>query len=277
MKVLAIVHVYYKDMWNELEECLRIISTMDELTIFITTCNEDEVFSARVKTIFPEATVQSVANKGYDLWPFMYVMNQVDPSDYDILVKLHTKRDISDGSRLKGAYVSGGRWRNLLLSFCSTPENWELTRKRFQDPKTGMVAHHQLCFKQNQDPCPEHYSKLPSLLSSMGLSWPRQGRYVAGSMFATRASLFNVFRVRFSEDEFPIPDKSHTEGLPHTLERLLGFAVSAQGYRVVSWDGKSIRFEELKDSILRIFFFRQISKSYIRYRIFGIPVWQKRR
>lgn len=277
MKVLAIVHVYYHSMWDELERCLLNIASEDELTLALTLSSSSPELEHRIRESFPDVRIELVANRGYDIWPFLQILEQVELDDFDLLVKMHTKRDMHDSHAMKGVSTPGGVWRNNLLAFCSTQENWKSTKQLFANLATGLVTHELNCYHRKHDSCQQHYPALEELLKRIGLFLPSNGRFVAGAMFVARPNLFKVFRGYYREEDFPVPDKSHTEGLPHLLERAFGFAACAQGYKILSYNRHNILLVEFFRHCKRYFFYRQVTRNYERLRILGIPVWQKKK
>ena len=277
MKVLAIVHVYYHSMWDELERCLLNIAAEDELTLLLTLSSSSPELEHRIRERFSKVRIEFVANRGYDIWPFLHMLEYVDLDNFDLLVKLHTKRDMHSGHHMKGVWTPGSVWRNNLLSFCSTRENWTATKRQFAQPEVGMVSHELNCYGRQHDYCQFHHPDLKNILARMGFGMPLNGRFVAGAMFAARPHLFKPLSGLYQEEDFPVPDKKHTEGLPHQLERVLGLAICAQGFKVGSFNGTNIRQKEIVRNILRFFFYKQRTSSHIRLRLLGIPVWQTRR
>lgn len=276
MKVLAIVHVYYHSMWDELERCLLNIAADDDLTLLLTLSSPSPKLEQRIKECFPGVRIELVANKGYDIWPFLQMLELVNLDDFDLLVKLHTKREMNSRHGMKGVWTPGSVWRDNLLSFCRTLKNWTLTKVQFTQPRVGMVSHELNCYGRQHDYCQFHYPDLNNILNRMGFDMPSNGRFVAGAMFAARPHLFKPFRGLYQEEDFLVPDKTHTEGLPHQLERILGLATCAQGFTIGSFDGTNIRQKELVRNVLRFFWYRQRTSSHVRLRLLGIPVWQRR-
>ena len=88
----VIAHVFYTELWEELKICINNIRECvlaGSVDVFIT--------YPRIRTFvetIPGARVVSVENRGWDSWPFCKILNEIDLSSYDYVVKLHTKRDI---------------------------------------------------------------------------------------------------------------------------------------------------------------------------------------
>lgn len=104
-RILTHVHVYYTRMWPEIETRLQNIT--EPYDLFVTLPLENEPLRADVLRFKPDASVSVVENRGFDVAPFIDVLNRVDLNKYDYVVKLHTKRDMPAGSLVNGFDLSG--------------------------------------------------------------------------------------------------------------------------------------------------------------------------
>ena len=231
----VIAHVFYTELWEELKICINNIRECvlaGSVDVFIT--------YPRIRTFvetIPGARVVSVENRGWDSWPFCKILNEIDLSSYDYVVKLHTKRDIPR-FWLNFHVFRGGEWRTELLPFCSSQESTLRTfRALALQPHLGMVAAERVI-----DPigggtwrkC--ELGKQDDIVRSLGYE-PRERTLVYGTMFAVRASLLTPIWRRYSGDDFSSPQKGneHAEyGLAGDLELIYGLLVRAQGYFVSS-------------------------------------------
>jgi len=187
----------------------------------------DEVCLA-IKQSFPEAHITRTRNVGYDIWPFLAVLNGLDLSLYSIIVKLHTKRSVKAGYKINACDVSGDKWRTMLLSFISSKEKWANCIKKLSNGHVGAVADGWMLLDcehtqtTGQEPCrlavelgEKIFEKRP----------PSNYIYIAGTMFAMSAACLRPLQGVFSENDFEAPDALHKNGLPHIIERLLGISV----------------------------------------------------
>ena len=222
--ILAIVHVYYADLWNELRDALSNITVPYDL--YVTAIDgslKDQVLSFK-----PDAHFITVENRGYDVGPFVFVLNQVNLDDYSYVIKLHTKRDLSYGSKLNGYNMSFDRWRGYALSFLKK-ENFEKCLTAFEtNPKLGMVSDYHLIFDKE----PEDKKAADGacrLLDKIGLPM-KQVKFVAGTIFMCRAELLKVVqKLQLKFSDFEVPDRKRKTSLAHIMERFFGCAVIAQG------------------------------------------------
>lgn len=277
MRVIVIVHIFYNSLVNELSTCLLNISEHNDATIYFTynsLTNNTKIF---LRNKFPNAIFCKVNNKGYDIWPFFYVLNQVTLKSFDLIIKLHTKRDMPEYTRLKIFSCPGTTWREHLLAFCNTRENWHKTQKKFiSNQKVGMVSDSLVIFNYKWDPSKCLYKQIIEIMDKLNLKYKKNNNlFVAGSMFAVRAELFKCLQNKFIENDFEYSSCKHIEGLPHVLERVLGFCVYSQGYCLESFNNKNFKLEIFKRTCRKILFYKQTTKRHVLYKILGIPIYIK--
>lgn len=111
-KVCVILHLYYVDLWAYFLPHLKRIDADIDLYVTITDGHSGlftDIHDA-VMSEFPQAYVYSLPNRGMDVAPFLYVMNEIFLSEktYDVMIKLHSKKSLAHSFEL------GERWRNQL-------------------------------------------------------------------------------------------------------------------------------------------------------------------
>ena len=241
VKVAVIAHVFYPEFWTELARCIRTVG--DGCDLFVTYVDESAVAAARRD--FPSARFIACENLGYDVWPFLKVLQEIPLADYDLVVKLHTKRDVTGELLvLNHAWVGGPVWRERLLAFVATEDAWRRTLRRFTDPRVGMVADRRLVFRRGDLPAKldgsfdrarEEFRRLTGSAVSEG------AEYVAGTMFAARPAALKPLLVRrFEAARFEPPAGHRCETYAHLMERMLGFSVAAAGLRIAAFNGSLV-------------------------------------
>lgn len=113
-KICVILHLYYVDLWGYFLPYLRKIDCDIDLYVTITDGHSGlftDIHDA-ITSEFPQAYIYSLPNKGMDVAPFIYVMNEVFLSKrtYDVIIKLHSKKSLAHSFEL------GERWRNELTN-----------------------------------------------------------------------------------------------------------------------------------------------------------------
>lgn len=242
MKTAVIAHVFYPEMWPELAECIRNIGGKRD--VIVTYVDPSSVVAARRD--FSEARFVECENRGFDVWPFIKALAELRPSDYDAIVKLHTKRDINLGfdCRFNGCDFNGPNWRNRLLAFCRTPDAWRRTCATLSRRGVGMVADADLIVRRRDVPRDDSKTAFDSAFSEMtslgGLPLDRsRAQFVAGTMFAARPKPLEFLLKRgFEASQFAPSAHVNVDDMEyaHIVERLLGFAVQACGLRIEAFD-----------------------------------------
>jgi len=111
-KICVILHLFYVDLWGYFLPYLRNIDTDIDLYVTITDGHSGQFTDIHDAIIgeFPEAFIYSLPNRGMDVAPFIYVMNDIflKRRTYDVMIKLHSKKSLAH------SYELGERWRNEL-------------------------------------------------------------------------------------------------------------------------------------------------------------------
>lgn len=210
-------------MWPELKECIHNIEP-HPFKLFVTMVEKHTDIWDDILIDFPNTHVEVVENRGYDIGPFVHIINQVNLDDYSYIVKLHTKRDLEIGNTgFRG--LDASKWRNALLSFIKTTEVFNQYLNVFEkNPNIGMQAHHTVIvhhdfFDEKAKKRMKQYlieKHLPNIKYA----------FVAGTMFIARASIFkDIQNLHLTFSDFPDPKGEHKTQLAHVMERLFGYFV----------------------------------------------------
>lgn len=282
-KFLVHAHVFYPEIWDELEACISNIAP-NAYDLFVTTVEANTQLAKKIKAFNPEAKIQRIENRGFDVGAFVHVINQVNLDDYDYVIKLHTKRDVPAGARVAKKYdASGAKWRSYLLSFLKTKTNFERCLSAFvADPKLGMCAHHCLITSQKLTSDDVFaFDESAILLKKMGLPTNSARIYVGGTMFLARAELFKPLqKLHIELTSFEKPDRQVVRSKAHILERLFGLLVTAQGYSIKDGftsdeEKKRIEVSAFWQRLREFFYVVKVSRSgKCTVKICKIPVWR---
>ena len=231
-KILVHLHIYYPNLYNELKNCINNIT--DDFDLYVSMVEEHEDIINDLQNSFKNVNIDIVENRGYDVGPFIEVLNKVNLDDYSYIIKLHTKRDVKDNGiyLTNGFLVSGDRWRKELLSFIDNYK--EVICLLENNQKVGMIAGSNIIINNKQDKkekkllqnIKDIYKKIDTV--------PRKNKYlfVAGTMFITRAELFKKLQNKFKLEDFETPQKEPT--LAHKLERVFGTIICYNGYKITN-------------------------------------------
>ena len=113
-KICVILHLYYIDLWNYFLPYLKIIDTDIDLYVTITDGHSGHFTDIHdlIMTDFPQSYIYSLPNRGMDIAPLLYVLNEIslNKKTYDAIIKLHSKKSLAH------SYELGERWRNQLTN-----------------------------------------------------------------------------------------------------------------------------------------------------------------
>ena len=248
MKALCIVHAFYPEFWPELAGCIRNIDVPFDLVV--TYVDETNGIPEMVLRDFPQARLLLCENRGFDIWPFLKALQEVDLSSYSILVKLHTKRDVKRGGRplrFNHCDFSESAWREYLLGFIRDAASWRETKARLELPDVGMVADRHVIMRRSDTPWFNTRRSMDAAVEFVqrlyGAPVTGNVQFVAGTMFAARPAMFGRILARgWKADDFQASTRDGTEQIAHLLERALGVIVTAEGFRVDSPGGDLARW-----------------------------------
>lgn len=231
MKICVCLHLYY---WEMIPEMKRYLSSIPEYDLYITTSEENRVRERDIRVAFGDAVIIYTENIGFDVYPFVRFLEEVNLDQYDLVYKLHTKKDIPIEYSLNGYDLKNEKWRYYLLdSILGNAQKVRQTVNAFEkDPRLGMMGSKELIIRNEDIDKDIDMEKVKAVMEELGLSLVKK-EFIAGSMFVVRAALLEpVKRRNFRQEEFPPYLPRDWNGLPYCLERCFGCMVSAQGYRL---------------------------------------------
>lgn len=231
-RFLVHIHLYYDFLYKELKQCLLNIKDYNEIDFYVTLPKHMEEIENDIKTSFDNVNIIIAENLGYDVAPFADVLSRVNLDDYSYVIKLHTKRDVpSSASRF---WFKGAKWRNMLLKFVKTKDNFKRVLDKFENDKTiGMHGPVTSTFNFITDDKNGHKESNRFIQNNICKN-KRYYRFVAGTMFMVRAELLKpIQQLNLKYSDFDVPDVSHEDcQLAHKLERTFGYLVYSSGYRI---------------------------------------------
>ncbi len=254
--ILVHAHIYYPHLWPELKRCIENIAP-HPFELFVTFVAEHPDIEADIRESFPAARILRLPNRGYDIGPFIDVLKRVNLADYSYIVKLHTKRDMPR-STSTFRRLTGASWRKTALSFVKSPEIFNTYLTAFEkDSLLGMQADVRLIARE------------------------KRHRFVAGTMFFARASLFAMLQnVHYDFAE----TGAHTEQAAHALERRFGSIMEEQGFYVrdavndptESRLKKHLFYDCFIAPVIRFFYQQKVTKSgKVITKVCKVPVYAR--
>lgn len=283
LRTAVIVHVFHREFWGELADCIRNITAPADL--FVTFVDPLTVQAARRD--FPDATFVQCENRGFDVGPFFRILSQIDLSCYDLVVKLHTKRDVANlhsDLEINRTRLGGSAWRCHLLAFCATPANWRQTLSRFRKSRVGMVADRHIMLKREDVPWAEEtydcfdeaVAKVRAVPGCRAFA-PSACRYAAGTMFVVRREVCEfLLRAGLADAIYePTAHAERNHQLAHVVERMFGVAVAGCGMAFVPWKG-SLLGRRMRYAVKDFLFRRTKTDRWHTVKILGMKVFRRR-
>lgn len=283
-RIVCIAHVHYPDLWPELAACMKIALKGGGDAI-ITYSDESSVRQARAD--LPDARFVRCENVGFDIWPFLKVLGEIDLSGYTYVVKLHTKRDVPPEPRIEfnGMDCTGPAWRNELLSFVSTPEAWRASLAKIAEPEVSAVAGLR-CILRRRDvpmqPTRAAFDRALELARAIGLD-PADPQFVGGTMFIMRAECLRPLQGRWRASDFSAPQGHETRTLAHLVERIIGFCACGGG-RISDPFGALARYRRkvfwlrcLRGVVRFAWQAKRTRNGRLLIKVLRVPVWRSGR
>lgn len=223
--ILVIVHIYYPEIWNEIKEYLKNILTPYDL--YVTTIQENNFLQSDIKMFKENSFFEIVENRGYDIGPFVHIINKINLDNYSYVVKLHTKRNLPIGCFLNGYDVSLNKWRKYALSFLQKKYFSKCLAKFKNNSSLGMISDFRLIVNKEAF----DFDALQKAKQLCKINDNINIKYVAGTMFICRSLCLKPLQtLNLQLSDFPRPDKEHSSQLAHVIERYIGISIYYQDF-----------------------------------------------
>jgi hypothetical protein len=228
-RVLVIAHVFYPEIWPELAVRIERIPAPYDVVVTLVEGHSAGLVD-RIVAQFPNVVIETLPNRGRDMWPLVHVAELGLIGDYDAVLKLHTKRSVHR--------LDGDAWRERLLdALCPTPEGigliLELMRR---DPEVGMIAPAGAVL--GQEFWGGNGPLIDALAARSGIPVdPASVWFPGGSMFWSRPAPLNRLRkAGLTMDDFEHEVVTLDCTTAHALERFFGALVADAGETVIGTD-----------------------------------------
>lgn len=235
-KVLAVAHIFYADMAEEILQRLSVLPKGYYLVA--TTSNEEN--QAQIRAVMErygvEGEVRVVAsNRGRDIGAFLVDCNDVLASGkWDIVVKIHSKKSVQDdynAAQLFKTHLydnllnSRAHVANILAEFAAHPS---LGMVLAPLPHMGYPTMGHAWFT-NREPA-QAVAKRLEINVPFDKDMPLA---TYGSMFIARPqALAKLVNAGFKPENFPVEGGYKDGSLAHVLERLMAYAALSEGFYV---------------------------------------------
>jgi lipopolysaccharide biosynthesis protein/GT2 family glycosyltransferase len=239
----VVVHAFYPEILDEIIQRLCSIKNIN-FKIYVTSPPDK---SEDVKKILNGSGLDfyhfTAENRGRDVLPFFKILRIVIQNRHSILLKLHTKRSVHR--------IDGRKWRNDIYEKLLNPVTASKVLDFFSGRKEAGIIGPQNHILPMDCYWGSNEEKVLQLSSRLGLhkSQVFSSRFVAGTMFYARTSIFLPVLGLVDESSFE-EEKSQIDGtLAHAFERL--FSVCAAGNGLKIYDTSFIDSENLHEANYR--------------------------
>ena len=236
LRVVAIAHIFYPDMTDEIVDRLDFLP--HDYDLVITTSDEDKkaVIAAALERRGRAADLRIVqSNRGRDVSAFFIDCRDVlDGGGYDIVIKLHSKKQPQDTRNIAELFK-----RHMFENLLNSPGYAANVLRLFQQHSSlGMVFP------------PLYHIAYPTLGHSWFLNKPRAKREAKrlgitvpfdnttplsayGSFFIARPETLRLITsAGYAHEDFPDESGYGDGALSHVVERLVSYAVLSTGHHV---------------------------------------------
>lgn len=226
MRVGAILHLFYEDLWPEMAQYLGRIPSLERLYVSIRE-SAPRGLEGEIAAAFPDALVRRLPNRGRDVLPFLQWLDVAAQEGIALVCKVHTKRSphLPEGEAwrrdmLEKLLGSGQVVREIVSSFAADPSLGIVG-------PAGHVVPSSFFWERNA-------ARVEALCLRMGFDVRAVAfRYVAGSMFWARVdALLPLLHLALRDEEFEAEAGLADGTLAHALERCFPIAAMIGGYRV---------------------------------------------
>lgn len=261
-KLLVHLHLYYHEQLDYFISKLKNITCPYDLYVTYVIKNEKSIH--KLKEFKQDVKLISVPNKGYDLAPFVHILNAVNLDDYDYILKLHTKNFRTTYWCYKNIKYTKYQWRNALVNaLIGSKRIFNQNIKDLTNEFIGMIGNKDLIAQKGADANEKFRLQLCKKLSYN----PQLNSYIAGTMFICKSFIMkDIQKLNLNFNDFVDTYETGATGtLAHAMESIVGHTVENNGLKIL---GRQVfNFHKLLDNcyILYINFKKKQKHSDYHY------------
>lgn len=243
-KILVCVHIYYHNQANYIIDKLKNLDGFD-YDLYVTYSQEDNETNQKFLNFNENTKFLLTKNIGYDVYPFLVLIDKIDLGKYYCLLKLHTKNCNKFGSY---------SWRDDLY------ENLIGTKRIFSRnlsklKKYGMVGSEEWILQMGGK-VPEDTWLYDEICKKIGIQ-SAIANFVAGTIFLSKIEIIQkikelgLLKLDFNNKKM----QTSSNGTPaHVTERLFGVVCEQLGYKIYGSSQRKIFSKEWKKKFIRNIF-----------------------
>lgn len=230
-EVAIVLHLYYPNIWPEIEVLLQQLDFEFDLFITIPKFCYSQVFEDVLRT-FERASIFLMDNHGRDILPFMKLLQAGKLDTYKFVCKLHSKRSLHR--------ADGNRWRGDLYEALigSTKSVLSIVKYFEEHEDIGIIGPSNYLFNEKS----VYYfgsnqRRVADLIQRLGGSDSEKYPFFAGSMFWFRPkALQGLLSLKLKPEDFEREQAQIDGTLAHALERIFLASAIISGFRIAHTD-----------------------------------------
>ena len=229
-KILVHLHLFYHDQLDWFLHRLKNITR--DYDLYVTVTEHVASTEYKLKQFKPDAHILHVPNRGYDIYPFWLVLQQVSLADYVFVLKMHTKNARATPWIKNGIIYNGWQWHDDLINpLIGSRHQFERLSRLIKRKGVGMVGSGNLIGDTEKT---SQAKNTEQLCQKMGIKYFATCPFVCGTMFAVRSDLLMPFQqYPFKESDFSADSKTGSVGtVAHSLETVFGLLVAGHGLKI---------------------------------------------
>lgn len=269
-KMLVHLHLYYYDQTDYFISKLRNIVNCD-WDLIVTVVEKNEIELNKLIKFKKNVKIVEVDNIGYDILPFLQVVQNISLEQYDYVLKLHTKRKFNKEEFIGGSSykTNAYEWRNSLVnSLIASKKRFNHNLEILANNKYGFICNENYLYNVRQAELQDivNLNKIKKLLSITNT----YDAFIAGTMFMIKADALMLLKnICLKELDFQkgISKPSGGSGtMAHAFERLFAILAFEKGYEIYTIKANE---DSIMHCIRKIF---SIENHYVHkvVTIFGI-------
>jgi lipopolysaccharide biosynthesis protein/glycosyltransferase involved in cell wall biosynthesis len=232
----VILHIYYPELWEEIEPFLDNLE--NNFDLFVSIPANVKFTPERILRKYPTSYIYSCENRGRDIAPFINILPLIMELGYSSGLKLHTKKTVhrEDGLQWLG---------DILAQLLGSKKSILAAKSALLDKTIGIVAPsgHVLPSSYYWGATNEAEANQSNVRKLAGMAGLQNGTgdfsFVAGSMYWFRPSALKMVCDANIELSYFEHEKGKKDGtFAHAVERFIGFAVLESGYQIIEVDLK---------------------------------------
>ena len=234
-RILVHLHLYYHDQLDYMIKKLKNINNCD-WDLYVTICQENKKSREKLLKFKPDTQILEVENRGYDIWPFIQVLRQVNIDNYDSVLKLHTKNFRKQYVNFIGIKFNGYFWRNCLINaLVGSKKIFRDNNDILLNTSAGIIFDDRFLLPLSTRR-KEELELLDTLKERTNIH-SNYSYFCAGTMFMIKACLLKkIIKSDISRQDFELAGFStDNEKYAHAIERIFTILTDDGGYKTCTF------------------------------------------